>query len=68
MSSLVSVHGLSFAFPDGRTKLFDGFSFHIGKEKVGLVGKNGLGKTTLKYLVCQKNSMHCRTLHQGPQI
>lgn len=53
MSSLVSAHGLSFAFPDG-TKLFDSFTFHIGKEKVGLVGKNGLGKTTLLKLILKE--------------
>ena len=53
MSSLVSAHGLSMCLPDG-TPLFQDFNFHIGKEKVGLIGKNGIGKSTLLRIIANE--------------
>ncbi|MES2615012.1 MAG: ABC-F family ATP-binding cassette domain-containing protein [Bdellovibrionota bacterium] len=53
MSSLVSAHGISMSLPDG-TPLFQDFNFHIGKEKVGLIGKNGIGKSTLLRLIAKE--------------
>lgn len=47
MSSLVAVCNISANLPDGAL-LFHDFSFSLLKgEKVGLVGKNGVGKSTL---------------------
>ncbi|WP_186645699.1 ABC-F family ATP-binding cassette domain-containing protein [Fluviispira vulneris] len=46
MSSLISVHDLAKNLPDG-TLLFRNFNFNLGKEKVGIIGKNGIGKSTL---------------------
>ncbi|MBN2408805.1 MAG: ATP-binding cassette domain-containing protein, partial [Candidatus Aminicenantes bacterium] len=43
---MISVENLSKSF--GRQVLFDSISFKINrKERVGLVGRNGHGKTTL---------------------
>ena len=41
----LTADALGFRFPDGRA-LFDGLSFGLGDERVGIVGANGSGKTT----------------------
>jgi ATPase subunit of ABC transporter with duplicated ATPase domains len=43
---LISADGLGYTLPDGRI-LFAGLSFGLGRERVGLVGRNGIGKSTL---------------------
>ena len=53
MSSLISAHEISACLPDN-TPLFQDFNFHLGKEKVGLIGKNGIGKTTLLRMIAQE--------------
>lgn len=53
MSQLISVQGLSYCLPDG-TSVFRDFNFHFGYEKVGIVGKNGIGKTTLLKLIAKE--------------
>ncbi|WP_158998483.1 ABC-F family ATP-binding cassette domain-containing protein [Pigmentibacter ruber] len=51
MTSPISVSDVGYSLPDG-TLLFKNFNFSIQKgEKVGLVGKNGVGKTTLLRLL-----------------
>ncbi len=46
MSSLITLDGLGLSSPDGRV-LFDNLTLALGREKTGLVGRNGVGKTTL---------------------
>jgi ATPase subunit of ABC transporter with duplicated ATPase domains len=41
---------LSFQWPDGTT-VFDGLSLSMGRGRIGLVGSNGTGKTTLLNLM-----------------
>ncbi len=43
---LLSADAVAFALPDGR-ELFAGLSLGLGRERVGLVGRNGIGKTIL---------------------
>lgn len=43
---LLSTDQLGHTLPDGRT-LFAGLSLGFGRERTGLVGRNGTGKTTL---------------------
>jgi ATPase subunit of ABC transporter with duplicated ATPase domains len=50
MSSLVAVTELSYRTADGRP-LFDNLSLAFGRERTGLVGRNGVGKTTLLRLI-----------------
>lgn len=47
-SSLLSLQVVSFGF---QSPLFQGLSFSMCSEKVGLVGKNGVGKSTLLRLI-----------------
>jgi ATPase subunit of ABC transporter with duplicated ATPase domains len=44
--AFVTLDGLSYASPDGKT-LFDNLTLAFGAERTGLVGRNGVGKTTL---------------------
>ena len=50
MSSLITLDALSHTSPDGRV-LFEHLSLTFGREKTGLVGRNGVGKTTLLRLM-----------------
>ncbi|HEY3796844.1 MAG TPA: ABC-F family ATP-binding cassette domain-containing protein [Caulobacteraceae bacterium] len=50
MSSLITLDGLTQLTPDGRV-LFDNLTLAFGRERTGLVGRNGVGKTTLLRLI-----------------
>jgi len=45
-----TLDGLSYATPDGRV-LFDNLTLAFGAERTGLVGRNGVGKSTLIRLI-----------------
>ena len=49
-TSLVALHRVSFATPDGRL-LLDGIDLAFGPERTGLVGRNGVGKSTLLKII-----------------
>jgi len=46
MSSFATLDGLSLKTPDGRP-LFENLTLSLGAERTGLVGRNGVGKTSL---------------------
>jgi ATPase subunit of ABC transporter with duplicated ATPase domains len=46
MSTPLGAAGLSYALPDG-TPLLSDLTFHLAPGRTGLVGRNGVGKTTL---------------------
>ena len=50
MSALITLDSVSAAAPDGRP-LFDNLTLAIGRERIGLVGRNGVGKTTLLRII-----------------
>ncbi len=50
MSSFVTLDGLSFKTPDGRT-LLENLTLAFGAERTGLVGRNGVGKSTVLRLI-----------------
>ena len=50
MSSFITLDGLSYRTPDGRV-LFDNLTLAFGAERTGLVGRNGVGKSTLVRLI-----------------
>jgi ATPase subunit of ABC transporter with duplicated ATPase domains len=49
-TSFITLDGLSFRTPDGRS-LFENLTLAFGAERTGLVGRNGVGKTTLVRLI-----------------
>jgi ATPase subunit of ABC transporter with duplicated ATPase domains len=50
MSAFLVLDSISLVAPDGRP-LFDGLTLALGRERTGLVGRNGCGKTTLLRLI-----------------
>lgn len=50
MPASITISDLSWLTPDGRT-LFSNLDLSIGTERTGLVGRNGVGKSTLLKLV-----------------
>ncbi|HQT54867.1 MAG TPA: ATP-binding cassette domain-containing protein, partial [Phenylobacterium sp.] len=50
MSAHLTLERLSYATPDG-ISLFDNLNLAFGAERTGLVGRNGVGKTTLLRLI-----------------
>ncbi|WP_165189380.1 ABC-F family ATP-binding cassette domain-containing protein [Caulobacter soli] len=50
MSAFITLDSVSAATPDGRV-LFDNLNLTIGAERIGLVGRNGVGKSTLLSLI-----------------
>ncbi len=48
--SFVTLDAVSAATPDGRL-LFENLNLSIGAERIGLVGRNGVGKSTLLALI-----------------
>ena len=52
---MISINKLSVSF--GGTPLFDEINFHIGdRDKIGLVGKNGSGKSTILKIIAGINN------------
>ena len=50
MLGMITINNLSKSY--GTRVLFDNLSFSVGKnEKIGLVGRNGQGKTTLLKMI-----------------
>lgn len=50
---MLQIQKLSFRYSAARPAVFSDFSLNFGKGKiVGLLGKNGTGKSTLLYLIC----------------
>ncbi|PIO99083.1 ABC-F family ATP-binding cassette domain-containing protein [Pleomorphomonas carboxyditropha] len=50
MPASITLSGLSYSTPDGRS-LFDNLDIAFGAERTGLVGRNGVGKSTLLRLI-----------------
>ncbi|MBL0947113.1 MAG: ABC-F family ATP-binding cassette domain-containing protein [Brevundimonas sp.] len=54
-SAFVTLSGVAARTPDGRT-LFDNLTLSLGRERTGVVGRNGTGKTTLLDLIAGDRS------------
>ena len=50
MTAFLILDCISLATPDGRP-LFDGLTLALGRERIGVVGRNGCGKSTLLRLI-----------------
>jgi len=50
MTALLTLDSISLITPDGR-QLFDGLTVALGRERTGVVGRNGSGKSSLLRLI-----------------
>ncbi len=51
--SLINIENLTFGYPDSLSPIFENFNLNIDAEwKIGIIGENGTGKTTLFKLLC----------------
>lgn len=50
---MIDIRDLAFSYPRKGAKVFDGLNISLKGDAVyGLLGKNGMGKSTLLYLIC----------------
>ncbi len=50
---MIEINDMSFRYPGSGKKVFDGLSVTLADNAIyGLLGKNGMGKSTLLYLIC----------------
>ena len=61
MPASIVLSGLAWSTPDGRP-LFSHLDLGFDRERTGLVGRNGVGKTTLLQLVCGTLPAHAGTV------
>ena len=67
MPASITLSGLSYSTPDGRL-LFDKLNIAFGVERTGLVGRNGVGKSTLLRLVAAELSPRSGTVSVGGRV
>lgn len=49
---MINIDHITFRYPGTRSNVFDGLSLSFGENAIyGLLGKNGIGKSTLLYLI-----------------
>ena len=67
MSAFVILDSISLTTPDGRP-LFDGLTLAIGRERTGLVGRNGCGKSSLLRAIGGEAEAAGGTIHRAGSI
>ena len=49
---MIQVNELTFSYPGGKHNVFEGLNLQLNENRIyGLLGKNGMGKSTLLYLI-----------------
>ncbi len=65
--SMIKIENLSYTYPSGSEPVFENLNFQIDSDwKLGLIGRNGCGKTTLFRLLMGADSYSGRILSQIP--
>ena len=67
MSAFVILDSISLATPDGRP-LFDRLTLAIGRERTGLVGRNGCGKSSLLRVIGGEADPASGSVHRAGSI
>ncbi|HYD86164.1 MAG TPA: ABC-F family ATP-binding cassette domain-containing protein [Vitreimonas sp.] len=67
MPASITIANVSWATPDGR-QLFSGLDLSFGPERAGLVGRNGVGKTTLLKLIAGELAPQSGTISVSGQL
>ncbi|WDF75101.1 ABC-F family ATP-binding cassette domain-containing protein [Novosphingobium sp. KACC 22771] len=61
MPSFLTLDSVALATPSGQP-LFSGLTLHVGREHIGVVGRNGCGKSTLLRAIMGKVPLHAGAL------
>lgn len=67
---MIQVNELTFSYPKSKHNVFEGLSLQLKENRIyGLLGRNGMGKSTLLYLIAgllrpQKGSVFGRWLYR----
>ena len=49
---MIQVNELTFSYPKSKHNVFEGLNLQLNENRIyGLLGKNGMGKSTLLYLI-----------------
>ncbi|PKA42933.1 ABC transporter [Rhizobium sullae] len=67
MPASITVSNLSWSTPDGRP-LFSNLDLNFGTDRAGLVGRNGVGKTTLLKLISGELQLQSGTIALGGSL
>jgi ATPase subunit of ABC transporter with duplicated ATPase domains len=67
MTGFVILDSISFHTPDGRP-LFDSLTLAIGRERTGIVGRNGCGKSSLLRLIIGEIDAAGGSVHRAGRI
>lgn len=67
MSALITLDSVSLTTPDRKT-LFEGLSLSVGRERVGLVGRNGCGKSSLLRVIAGEAAPAAGAVHRAGSI
>ncbi len=67
LSSSITLSGITLAAPDG-TPLLDSFDLTFASERTGLVGRNGVGKSTLLRVIAGEIRPATGTVRTGAHI
>ena len=50
---MIELKNVTFSYPGTMRDIYEDFSISLSENKIyGLLGKNGMGKSTLLYLIC----------------
>jgi ATPase subunit of ABC transporter with duplicated ATPase domains len=63
----IDLKNISYTTSDGRC-LFDGIDLSVGSDRVGLVGPNGVGKTTMLNIIAGQIVPQTGTVHLRGRI
>src|SRR5689334_15321138 len=65
--SIVTLDNLAAATPDGRV-LFENLNLTLGSERTGLVGANGVGKSSLLAILAGERAAHAGSLSRTGRV
>ncbi len=64
---IVALHAVSLATPDG-TPLLENLDLAFGSDRAGLVGRNGIGKTTLLRVIAGEAQPHAGSVERSGRV
>ncbi len=67
LKPIVALHAVALATPDGQT-LLESLDLVFGSDRTGLVGRNGVGKSTLLRVIAGEAQPHAGTIERAGRV